>query len=368
MLTIWALDPSSTRRGMLTPTAIQAVIKEMDTDTYIVEIDSSNHLANRITIGWSLIIDDGTIRISGPITELETDITATTSTLTIHGVGELHRLADRLIYPNPAQEASKQTRARYTDKGPAETVIKTLVNASAGPTALPARRTKDFTVPATRGSGKVVTISERFSNLLEEARSLARLGGITFSAVRADDNTVPFMVRVPADLSRQIRVAPETGGASTGTVGLAGATVTAAIVAGRGEGVERYIDERTAPGSSRRIEVLKDRRDTDESDAVAQAADKLLEDGAETGKATIKVVETPQRRLGQHFQLGDTITVQLGSTTVSKPVRSAKITWDGFGREVELTIGDNESADDNTPAWVKEVKKLDTRLRGLEAR
>lgn len=366
MLTVWAIDPSQVRRGMLEVIGCTAVMRDMGVDTFHVQIDMGSVLADRITLGWSLVIDDDTARVSGPITKIETTVEAQANTLNLYGVGELHRLKDRLVYPNPKLSASKQDRARYNHKAPAGLVISTLADVSAAASALPSRQSPGFIADRV-SMGATVPISERFSNVLEVCRSVGMYGGVTFSAVREEDNTIPLRLRKPQDLSRQVRVVPETGGASTGSLAVEAATVTAAIVAGQGEGAERYIDEVVATDATRRIEVLKDRRDTDDIEAVAQAALDLLSGGAESGKSTLKITETPERIFGRDFKLGDIITVQLGSIQVAKPVRVVEITWDGFGRQIEVSVGDHEDSEDKTPGWVKEVKNLDSRLRGVEA-
>lgn len=367
MLTVWALTPANVRKGMLDPTSATAVVREMGVDTFVIEVNALDELAQQVGIDWKLIIDDSFVRVSGRITEVSEDIEAQQSTKTLTGVGELYRLRDRLVYPNPAKNAGNQDVARYVDRGRAETVLKKIVSSNAGGDALPERQSPWFIVPVSSGRGDDVSISERFSNLLDVAKSVARAGGITFSADLNEKNEVVLNVRAPSDLSRQVRFVAETGGAATGSVGFTAPTVTAAIVAGQGEGAERYINEVARPGNGRRIEVLKDRRDTDETDVIQQAAEELLNDGAETGKATLEIPETPDRRFGQHFKLGDIITVQLGNATVSKPVRSAEIEWDGYGRTVKISVGDHENSDDNAEPWVKEVKDLYQKVHNLES-
>src|SRR5699024_12034365 len=81
-------------------------------------------------------------------------------------------------------------------------------------------------------------------------------------------------------------------------------------------------------------------------------------------------VETPGLVYGVDYELGDTVTVELGPVTVTEPVRAVEIAWDGYGRTVALTLGDHDQADDKTPAWVKYIKKLDleARVRSMEVR
>ncbi|WP_346843730.1 hypothetical protein [uncultured Rothia sp.] len=368
MLTIWALDESGIRRGMVEPVAARAVLRDCDVGTWSFDIDMNDPMAKKITAGWSVVFIDEGVRISGLITSITASVDAQYSTMTVFGVDDNVRLEDRLVYPNPLKPATQQDRARYVVRGSAEGVLKAMVGAAAGDTAISTRKSPGLVINPNYNRGGQVAISERFSNVLEVARRIARIGGVTFNTVRGDDGQVHFDVRVPKDLTRQVRIIPQTGGAATGSVGVESATVTAAIIAGQGEGAERYINELAAPDKGRRIERLKDRRDTDEIDVVAQAAVELLSDGAETGKASLKISETVHRKFGVHFSLGDSISVQLGPATITSPVRTADITWDGFGRTVEISVGDHDQPDDKTPAWVREVKDLQTRIRGLESR
>lgn len=368
MLTIWALDEKGIRRGMLEPVAARAVLRDCDVGTWSVDIDMNSDLAKKINIDWSVIFIDEGIRISGLVTAIKASVEAMYSTMTIEGVDDNVRLEDRLVYPNPLKPASQQDRARYVIRGAAEGVLKAMVGSAAGDTALSNRKSPGLVINPNYDRGAQVAISERFSNVLEVARKIARVGGVTFNTVRGDDGMVHFDVRVPKDLTRQVRIIPQTGGAATGSVGVEAATVTTAIVAGQGEGAERYINEASLPDNGRRIERLKDRRDTDEIDVVAQAAMELLMDGAQTGTANLKITETDKRKFGVHFALGDAISIQLGPATITSPVRVADITWDGFGRSIELSVGDHEQSDDKTPAWVHEIKDLQSRIRGLESR
>ncbi|WP_298176876.1 hypothetical protein, partial [Saccharomonospora sp.] len=65
---------------------------------------------------------------------------------------------------------------------------------------------------------------------------------------------------------------------------------------------------------------------------------------------------------------GDTVTVELGPATIAEPVRAVELSWDGHGRTASLTLGDHDQADDKVPAWVKKIRDLDARVRGIEVR
>lgn len=364
-LTVWAIDPDRIRRGQLAPSACTAVLRDADVGTFQVTA-SSDELAARMRGGWRVLIQDGRTVVSGPVTEIAPDLAEKTVTFT--GVSDLVHVEDRIVYPDPGRAAEAQTAdAYYKRKGPAETAIRDMIHANAGTGAIPERRVDGFTVTSSQGRGTVVSTNLRYKNLLEEARNLGRLGGVTFDAVQEQDSRIILRFRVPMDRARAVRFSDSNGGVTDGSYSLAAPTATTVLVAGQGVGTDRTILERhRATTWGRRIEMFKDQRDTDEQDQLEQSATDQLDDGQAGATASFTVTETPGLVYGDDYQLGDTVTAQLGTAVITEPVRAVELTWDGHGRTAALTLGDHDQADDKTPAWVKHVKKLDARVRGLE--
>lgn len=362
MLTLWAIDPGGVPRGTLEPREAKAVLRHNQVSTWLFSFPLTDTLVQRLGAGWSVLVTDGPVRFSGAIRGFQTDIDAGGATLTINGKTELHRLADRLIYPNPVQEAGSQTAARYELTGPAETVIKTLVDRNAGPAALTPRRSPSFTVDPTAGTGAQVSISERFSNLLEVAQTVAGKASLVFDAVREDSGQVVFRTWAARDLTRRVRIE------ATGAIKTEAPVGTAVIVAGQGEGEARTLLEKApAPGEwGHRVELFKDRRDTDNADALGQAADEALAEVTAKNSATFDLHERPGAVFGTDFGLGDTIALELAHTEISEQVTSASVTWTPHGRTVTLGIG--PEAESNAPTWSPRISDLDTRLRRMERR
>lgn len=368
MLTVWAIDPGRVRRGMLVPLSCTAVLLDADVGTFQVTIPADDPLSQRVVEGWRVLIqDDGDTILSGPIESITGELGDDTRGLT--GVSDLVHVQDRRTYPTPNQEATSQTaEAKYKATGPAETVIRDLIHANVGTGAIVSRRQDGFTVTASESRGATVSAETRFEPVLEHARKLARLGGVTFDAVQEQDNRIVCRFRVPVDRSRAVRFSQPNGGLSTGSYGLAAPTATVAIVGGMGEGTYRNIRQYTRATSwGRRVETFVDQSSSDDDTELKQAGTEALDEGAEGATASISVNESPGRRFGTDFFLGDTVTVELGAATISEPVRQVALTWDGHGRTAELTLGDHESADDKTPKWFTKIKKLDARLRAKEA-
>lgn len=367
-LAVWAIDPDRRRRGQVKATACTAVFRDADVGTWQIEIPLGSPHAALFQNGWRVLINDGDVTMSGPITDIAPNLADWT--LTLSGVDDLAPIQDRLVYPNPTQAAGAQGDAYYRRTGPAAEVIHDLIRRNAGTGALADRRVPGLAMRVADGGllGSKVTANLRFKNLLEESRALARLGGVTFSAVQ-EGEWIWLDFRVPEDRSRWVRFTGRNAGVTEGSYNLGAPTGTAAIVAGQGEGVARTIIERTRPSTwGRRIEIFKDQRDTDDLAELEQSATEVLDDGAASAGAQFTVVETPRRRFGTDFFLGDTVSVEVGALTISEPVRAVELAWDGHGRTAKLTLGDNDAADQDTPTDVKRWKELDARVRSQEVR
>lgn len=368
MLTVWAVDPNRVRRGHLVPASCTVVLRDADVGTFSVTVPD-DALAARVRDGWRVLIQEGDATLlSGPVTGVEPDVAE--KTVTFAGVSDLVHVADRLTYPSPALPGGQQTSdAYYKRTGPAETVIRDMIHANAGAGAIAVRRADGFTVTTSQGRGATVSVNTRYKNLLEESRVLARLGRVTFDAVQEQDGRIIARFRVPVDRSRSVRFTAGNGGVTGGSYSLAAPTATTVLVAGQGEGAARNIIERSrATTWGRRVEAFKDQRDTDDAVELEQSATEQLDEGAAGAGASFTVAETPGLVYGADYQLGDTVTVELGAATISEPVRAVELSWDGHGRTAELTLGDHDQADDKTPAWVKRIKNLDARVRGMEVR
>lgn len=361
-LTITAIDPKGIQRGLLEPLEAQAVLRLNNVSTFAFSFDLADPLVARLGPGWCLLAQDEGVRFSGPITSLTTVIEAGARTLQVTGKDQLHALADRLIYPDGSKEAWKQTLSHYTRTQPAETLIKWLVDVNAGPGTLPVRRANGLLIEKGGGRGPTVTISERFSNLLETCQKLAALGDLAFLIDLQNDGRRIFKTRQVRDLTRQIRLE------ATGSLALKAPTVNDVLIAGQGEGAARKIVERTRgrQGPSywgHRIEVFKDRRDTNEQDVLVREGETILDEGAQHLSASFELTELPGTVFGIDFLLGDRITLELAHSEFSEQVTSADITWDGHGRTVKLGVGPEGEL---LPVTYSKYLKLDARLRGLE--
>lgn len=369
MLTVWAVDPQRVRRGYLVPLECTAVLRDADVGTWQLTVPANDDLSRMFTSGWRTILQDsGQTVLSGVVDTISNDSTAQAFTFT--GFSDLQHVQDRGLYADPTKAWTAQTaEGKYVKSGPAETIIRDIVHLNVGTGAVTARRQDGFTVTTSQGRGTTVKVNDRDKKVLDVIRPLARSGGVTFDAQQENDNRIIFRFRVPVDRSRSVRFTERNGGLVEGSYTLNAPTMNVALASGQGTGT--YLNRREYVRTTtwgRRVEDFVDQTSTDDDTEIKQAADEALDAAREGASASIKAQEVDGLRFGTDYFLGDTVTVEFDGVTVSEPVRQVELTWDGHGRTVSLTLGDHDSADDQTPKWVNKFKALDKRLRAQETR
>lgn len=373
---VFAVGPDRVRYGQLTVLEWSAVLRDCDTGTWTMTLaDDEQGLARSVVEGWRVIAADETGTVfSGPVLSYGGDVGD--ESLTISGIDDTGLLAFRVTYPDPSKAAEQQSDAAYWKKsGSAGTLLDELIYRNAANGAIAARRLPSVFVDrgaSTGGIGKgsTVSINTRYKNLLEEARTLARSGGVSFWADQAEDSTNTFFrFREPDDLTDWVWFSMgDGGGLDGGSYSLSAPEVTNVLVAGQGQGADRTIKEHwVAPGPwGLRIEQFQDRRDTDDPTELEQAGTDTLAEGAASASASVEVVEVPGLVYGVDYRLGDIVRVDFGRAVIDEPVRAVELTGDDFGRTVKLTLGDHAAEDDNLPEYDKQMREFARRLRGLE--
>lgn len=365
---LWLRDEKLVRRGMFRALGMTVVLNRSGVGTWTLDASAEQPAVSRVRDGWGVIaVEDGQVVFSGPIEKrvIEQD---STRTVTWSGKTDMVVLEDRVTYPDPTNAAGSQTKGYYTDSGPAGEVISRLVDRNCGPGALTARRTRGFARPGLIG-GNRVSVNTRLKPVVDEVQKLAAAGGLVVD-LKQSGNELVLVSRPARDLSRAVRLTAHTGEVSSATMSQSAPTATVVVVGGQGEGASRQLKEQaaTSPGwGGRRIEVFQDRRDTDDPAELVKAAGETLEKAAASATASSTVTDTPRRRFGVHYNVGDIVTVSFGDgAQVSETVESATLTWTETTRTVKLTVGAHESEDDRAPAWVSRVKALDARMRRVE--
>lgn len=335
-------DENYRPRGFLIASKVEMVRRLNRPDTFIVNVSAeSAHQATRLREGWGLVVQDGNFRVSGVITQffrtakdnnLEVEVTCTS---------ELAFLGDRLTYPDPAHEETAQATARWHERGPAETLIKNLVVKNLGPDALASRRVPGFSVAPSLGRGGDALVDTRLKNLLDVVEPVATSAGLRLG-VQFSPGGLTFDTVPTRDLSRRVRLSYVSGEVVGWEMTDRAPSVTAVIVGGQGEGVDRRLDSRQRLDSwGRRIEIFKDRRDTDDAGALEQEAKEELDKGISERIMKVTVQESETRKFGVAFDVGDTITLDVAPsvTPYNSRIVEAKIVWSEGMRTVELTAG-----------------------------
>jgi hypothetical protein len=280
-------------------------------------------------------LEDGSglvdVEMSGPIEQPDNGYSAESDgaegygTVTVNFADDIAILADRLVYPNPAQAATAQTVAKYTVTGVnVETALWDLVNLNAGPGALVARRTPGLTMAAKLGLyvGSNVTKSWTRDTILTDAlRDIDKAAkllagaprGVGFRVVQVGAG-IQFQTYAPSDFSSKIVFSRAMGNVATLDYTRSAPTVTVALVGDATAGVGRVILELpNTPALTagwRRREVFVDARGASNSTEMTTTGNTALTDGGPKTRAAVTAVETPQMRYGYDYGRGDLVSVQ----------------------------------------------------------
>jgi len=319
---------------------------------------------------------------SGPVTRL-TAVTPGTSEpamLTVEGLDDTALLADRIVLPDPTSDPDDQgADAYYTTSGAAEGVIRTLVNVNAGDGALTARRLCDADPLGrllTPGDlvGTTRNVTARFDNLLALCNEVASTDNLTLRLFQPAGVADRYLdVAETVDRTASVRLSQPAGTLTSATAVLAAPSATHVLVAGGGEGEARVLVERSDAGLvttwGRRVEQFRDARDTTDLTELGERGDETLAEAAATAGITVEPSDLPSRGFGVDYNLGDTVTVEVGGVTYAEVVTSVTIeVTAGGGTVTRPAVGDPDIADGRTPVIYSRVRDLTRRLEALERR
>ena len=372
-------------------TSLTAVLRLNTAGTWELKTAATPAAAAMLTPGSGIVIlRDGQVYAAGPMdtnpySRAGVD-DAAPGTFTFTGTTDLAQLAERLIYPDPALGSDQQTtESNFTLTAAAGTVLTRLVDVSAGPSALTERRVPFLTIGAGAGVGATASTNARYTALGDELRAVALAGGnlvfdvVQMSSAGGFSPELVFSARVPRDLSTSARFSFALGNLRSVSFAEQAPTVTRAIVAGQGQGVDRtvheYADTDAEARWGRRVEVFVDRRDTDDDAVLAQAgADALAQGSAQVQLSTV-TVDSPLLRYGADgaagsgivgYRLGDTVSVNpYGTAVVTDLVRQVTLaaTRDG-GELVTAVVGSPDQTTDDPQ--VRAVRAIESRVSSLE--
>ena len=365
--------PNYERRGILPILGGTAVLRNNDISTFSLEVNGGDLLSSRFEKGWRIVIEDeGQQLCAGTPSTLGRSSNDGAQTLDLSGSDDMVWLRDMITLPNPSAAADQQDQdAYYKASGGGAPLVYDLVRRLVGQDARAEFKRPLIVENPAVSAGKTLSLNTRFKTVLEEVQSLAQQSSSVVS-LRQDDvaKSTVMSIGKGRDLSRVIRMTEINGGIGGWDLSEEAPTVTSVLVAGQGEGTARTL--KLVNGNSNewgfRGLQFQDRRDTDAADELILAGEETLDEGRAKASISVEINETPAKRFGRDFGLGDTITVQLASgVLVTDVVQTAEISWGSTGREVKLTIGPVAEEQD-APRWVPLVKSLQAQIRALQAR
>lgn len=294
---------------------------------------------------------DGANLFSGPTSKPELSITPMdpSGTVVFDGITDTVILADALAFPSPALAAGAQTVANDVRTGASETLMHAYVNANIGPGATALRRKTGLVMGTNLGRGTSVTKAPRFQvlgELLAEL-SIEATYGLGFRVVQRGSN-LAFETYQISDKSAEIRLDALNGTLSGQRVAMSPPGITAAIVAGQGEGINRQIaeyhtTEADAAGVEwgRRIERFIDQRQTsDWAELEAAALEPLLKEGLTAVNVQAVPADDTYMSFGTDWYLGDRVTVVVEGQELQTDVTGFVMKADKEGFKVGAIIGD----------------------------
>lgn len=306
----------------------------------------------------------GTVEHVGPQSDDNTGVV-----LELSGVDALTLLGDATCWPVPSAGLDGQDTARWDLTADAETACRALIVAN-----MP--RLYDIAVPLSRGRGKTVTFSLRFHNLLNQVLSKCAYAGIGVrvglnqvadSSTRA---TLACWFYEPQDRSLRVRLTQEIGTLASWSQSDDAPTATRAIVGGGGTGTQRVFRQVTESAVEadwgRKRETFVDARDTTDATVLDQRANEELVNDAAQASFELEATEAAGMRYGDHFTVGDKVTIELltGVTHVDT-LSAAVVTDDSNGTVISLKPG---SLDSSHPMFTQAaiVRGLRAQLRALQ--
>jgi len=352
-LTVEVRNKSLERVGQLSGADLvgaEFILRHNEVGTWRVNLHATSDMAELLrTPGYGLIVTgpDGVI-MSGPMLSaalVQTQDDAEGS-WTIEGVDDSVILAERLAYPDPAEDdVTAQTEAYDVRNDAVETVLKEYVdeNLVSGPTA---RRVADLTVATDLGRGSTVYGSARFDKMQEFFYGLAQSGGVGYT-IEQQASSLVFDVYEPVDRSGLIRFDIDNGRLTSADYAYSAPSVTRAIVGGAGEQEERLFFEGTLTQSTdaetvwgRRIESFVDSRTTQEAAEFTQVAtEALIDEGKTRVSMTVTPTDNTTMLFGSEWGLGDTITVTVRNIVATAVVYTVALSIQSDGVYLAAEVG-----------------------------
>jgi hypothetical protein len=315
---------------------LEMVLKYNDVSTWRLQVNRRNRLVPYLLdAGAGIIVyRNNVVQLSGYWTDQDHQRDLQTNTVTVSGVDDTGWLTRRLVYADPNDITPPYTVAQDVRTGQASEVIRQFVDENGGLSTAVARRIPGLFAGTNPAIGPTVTGTGKWQKLLPLCQELAAASEaqgtpLGFRIVQSGTDLL-FDLYAPTDKTGDVVFSVERGNLAGFKYSRTAPTMTYAIVGGDGEGTARTFTDK-ANGALQaqwgRIEDdLIDARNGDTANEVSQAADQALAEGAGTTSLSVTPIDLDTQRYGEHYGLGDKVTVLL----------------DAIGPQVETVIADAE--------------------------
>lgn len=352
-LTVEVRDSNLARVGQITPADLvgaKFVQRFNAVGTWEVSLRGDSSLASLLRAAGAGIIvtgPSGTV-FSGPTTAatLRQTTDDPIGVWVISGVDDSVILYERLAYPTPSVSDVTLQGDYDVRTGTCSTVLYSYVNDNIGTTASTARKISTLTMAADTAIGGTVSYSARFDTLQTLCYKLAWASGLGFKVVQVGSGLV-FSVFQPTDRTASVRLDIYNNRLDSSDYGYTAPGVTRAIVAGDGTGANRVFVEVTTTASTaaesvwnRRIERFVDNRSTSDTTELTVAGQaELAEQGLTVTGLSVSPRDMDSMLYLRDWNLGDSVSVVVGSDTVQQVVQEVGIGIAEDGVRIIATIG-----------------------------
>ncbi len=218
--------------------------------------------------------------------------------------------------------------------------MRRLVNEQIGPSAPADYKVANLTIAPDLARGKSVSVSERFTNILEVLQAQATAATLLFT-VRQTGRDLQFRVGEARDLTKAVRLTRHNGAVGKYRTEASAPEATEAIVGGVGSGATRKMWRVANPVGEwgRRVTKFVDRQSTSSETELQQAAENELENKGEKASVTFEANDIPRLRYGRDYVVGDKITVNLDESLIQDTLQVAEMSWDEKGRVTKMQVG-----------------------------
>ena len=294
--------------------------------------------------GRKIIIPDGTknyiYRIDQILQEMG-DEHRGDELITVSGMDVGRFLYKRIVLPPPFTFTTTPTDSHHHINGPAETVMKTLVNAHASQSATDtARRIPGLYTAPDQARGATIRIQARHQSVGAWLEAISNATGIGWEITMDEDGNWEFEIIPGVDHSGDVYF-DTTFDSVIGQKWLRSSAdrVTWVLVAGQGEGEERKVRRRrwdqifggpTVTGFER-LEGFMDARDVDDretgwEEVLDKRADSVISEAGVLDRFEVEVNELGSFIYREHYDLGDIITVRNTLWGVAQQARIVGVT------------------------------------------